>query len=165
MRHLRTTVLAATGAALLGGASPAGIGEVTVRDPHGEVTVQLRRERCWRHRGIASSEDPWAHQHPLSTAFRPQLTRRRGSTSCLWTGYRPSAHERPGDTVVSYRLLLERAGNDGAVAALWHEDHMEVPTVLFTAQGRLQGPILELALEGGEMADDAVLEGVLIEGR
>lgn len=164
MTRSRPALLGLVLAGALGAARPSGVGEIVFSDPGGQVTVQLRQERCWRHRAIAAPDDPYAHQDPLSTAFRPRLRRQHGAQTCLWTGFRPSAHEAPGDTVVAYSLLLQAppVGQDGAVTALWHEDHMEVPTLLYTATGSLDGALLSMQLEGGELAEDARVEGVLV---
>ena len=140
---------------------PDGVGQVEVSDDTGAVTVELRVDACWKRRAIAKPSDPYAHLHKRTTAFMPKLTFSFSRQTCLWTGSLESTHETSQDTVVNYALLLQwdPDAEVQSVVALWHEDHQQVPTLLFTGAGRLHEGTLDLMLSGGELADDARLSG------
>ena len=81
----------------------------------------------------------------MTTALQPRTERASGVQTLWLTGHRLSQHETPGDTLVTYALLLE-VQDDEAVRVYWFEDHMEVPTSLWTASGTLRGAALQLDL-------------------
>ena len=141
--------------------APAGVAQLAVRrdgsDERDAVEVVLRLERCWPDRGVRM--DLAAQQDAVTTALTPALERRPGAETCLWVGHRLATHDAPGDTLVTYALLAETAGD--AVQGVWYEDHMEVPRTLQLARGRLVGRALSLALEANELADAGRIEGLL----
>lgn len=109
--------------------------------------VVLVGVEAWANRGV----DPRAaaQQDPISTTFTPATVVEKGSTSWLLKGYRLTTHDAPGDTVLTYSLLLEVDGA-GGVTGWWHEDHMEVPTSLWKVSGTLDQRALTLSLAGDE---------------
>lgn len=137
---------------------PEGLAEVTVADATGSVDVVLELTRCWPDKGLAAGGDPNAHQDPLHTGLVPKLIKAKGSETCLWTGHRLSAHEQPGDTVVTYALLAQTTGDQ--VLGLWYEDHLEVPRTYYRATGTLSGRDLTLALTG-DLDATATLTGLV----
>ncbi len=141
-------------------AAPDGIGEVTVADDSGSVTLQLRLERCWRDRGLQQDGAPSAHMHPLHTGLTPRFERQPGVETCMWTGYRPSAHEEAGDTIVSYVLLVQQQGD--ALSGLWYEDHQVVPRSYYRAAGTLDGSTVHLDLVDSDGGLPATLDGLLV---
>lgn len=84
-------------------------------------------------------------QDPVTTRLEPAVEPRPGTTARWFTGYRLSAHEEAGDTLVTYSLLVE-GGAAPEVRGWWHEDHQEVPTTLWTASGTWTGGAIELTL-------------------
>lgn len=140
-------------------APPPAIAEVTLSDPTGSVTVQLRRVDCWSDRALAEDGAPAAHQDPLHTGLVPKLEKRKGTTTCLWTGYRPGTHEAPGDTLLTYALLVAQTGT--ALSGLWYEDHREVPRTYYRAVGAQLGTALSLALTDPDGGPPATLSGVV----
>ncbi len=137
---------------------PEGLAEVTVTDETGEVHVVLELAKCWADKGLADGGDPNAQMHPLHTGLEPKVVKAKGSETCLWTGHRLSAHEQPGDTVVTYALLAQATGEQ--VQAVWYEDHMEVPRTYYRATGTLSGRDLVLDL-AGELGPPAKLVGLV----
>ena len=109
--------------------------------------VVLVGVETWTNRGV--DPRPASQQDPISTAFTPATVVEKGSTSWLLKGYRLTTHDAPGDTVITYSLLLELDAA-GAVTGWWHEDHMEVPTSLWKVTGTLDQRALTLALDGDE---------------
>ena len=138
---------------------PSAIAEVTVADDTGSVTVQLRRDDCWKDRALVDGGAPAAQQDPLHTGLVPKLEKRPGTTTCLWTGYRPGTHEAPGDTLLTYALLL--AQTDAAVSGLWYEDHQEIPRTYYRAVGTRLGSALSLTLTDPDGGPAATLTGVV----
>lgn len=136
---------------------PLAAAELTLADGDSARVVQLRLERCWAGRGLPAELSTL--QDPLHTGLRLSLVRASRAETCLWTGYRPSAHEAEGDTLVRYQLLLE--GRQDARAGVWVEDHEEVPRRWWSAVGRQEGARLELSLRGWEDQGDASLRGVV----
>ncbi|MCK6503203.1 hypothetical protein L6R53_07370 [Myxococcota bacterium] len=136
---------------------PAAVAELLLADADGQVLVQLRQERCWRDRALPAPLETL--QDPLHTGLRLELARAPGARTCLWTGYRPSAHEAEGDTLVRYQLLLEQ--REEVVEGVWVEDHEEVPRRWWTATGQHQGARLELSLRSWEDQGAATLRGVV----
>lgn len=113
----------------------------------GKEPVVLVSTQSWADRAA----DPRAkkQQNAISTAFTPSVVPEKGATTWLLVGHRLQEHDEPGDTLVTYSLLLE-IDRAGAIAGWWHEDHMEVPTSLWRVTGTLTGHTLALALEGDE---------------
>ena len=111
----------------------------------GGEPVVLVSTRSWEDRAV----DPVAtkQQDAITTAFTPALVPEKGTTTWLLVGHRLHEHDEPGDTLVTYSILLE-IDRAGAVAGWWHEDHMEVPTSLWRVTGTLTGRSLALALAG-----------------
>ena len=146
---------------------PSGVGELLFRDPDGSVTVQLRLERCWSDQGLPDDASPLAQQDPISTGMQPRLERKAGAETCLWLGYRPGSHEVPGDTLLSYALLVEgQARVEGQdLKGLWYEDHHEIPRSWYRATGHQQGAQVSLTLRAAEAdaaePDTASLTGLL----
>ena len=121
--------------------------QAEIQHPAGALPVVLVESKAWADRGV----DPRAkaQQDPITTAFTPTVVPEKGANTWLLTGYRLHAHDEPGDTLVTYTLLLE-IDADGAIEGWWHEDHMEVPTSLWKVTGTLQGHTLALTLAGDE---------------
>lgn len=136
---------------------PAAAAELTLADGDGTLVVQLRLERCWAGRGLPAELSTL--QHPLHTGLRLELVRAGGAETCLWTGYRPSAHEAEGDTLVRYALLLQ--GEGPARRGVWVEDHEEVPRRWWSATGQQVGARLALTLRAWEDDAPATLAGVV----
>lgn len=141
--------------------APVAFAELSVRTSDSSVAVVLSGDGVRSGRVIGA--DPAAHVDPESTAWAPRAIRGEGQVAEL-VGYRLSQHEDPGDTVVTYALLLEAsAPGVGPVRAVWFENHMEVPTRLYAGEGRL-GPA-----KGGAQAlqltvTDADGESLAIDG-
>lgn len=86
--------------------------------------------------GRALGPDVNVHVDAVTTMLAPQLAKGIGSVAEL-TGYRLSRLNDPGDTVVTYVLLLETTPGASAVKAVWWENHREVPTRLYAGEGTL----------------------------
>lgn len=86
--------------------------------------------------GRALGPDANAHVDEISTLLTPKLEKGTGAVVEL-TGYRLSRVNDPGDTVVTYVLLLETTPGTLGVKALWWENHQEVPTRLYVGDGTL----------------------------
>lgn len=110
-------------------------------------TVVLAETQAWPGKGV----DPRAAaQHDeVTTELTPKVVPEKGSTTWLLTGHRLTEHDEPGDTLVTYKLLLEIDAK-GGVSGWWYEDHMEVPRSLWKVDGTLDGRALTLALTGAE---------------
>ncbi|MDP2305550.1 MAG: hypothetical protein Q8P18_05950 [Pseudomonadota bacterium] len=118
---------------------------IVVQADLGGEPVVLVSTQSWEDR----ASDPRAkkQQDAVTTAFTPTLVPAKGTTSWLLVGHRLHEHDEPGDTLVTYTLLLE-IDRTGAIAGWWHEDHMEVPTSLWRVSGTLAGHTLALSLAG-----------------
>lgn len=136
-------------------ASPVSFAEIHVAASDGEVSVVLAGGPALA--GKALGPDPSVHFDPISTMLEPHLAKGPGRVAQL-TGYRLSSVHDPGDTVVTYALLLEVPPTGvGAVQAIWWENHQEIPTRLFTGTGRLAeahggGQMLVLTVTGDDGA-------------
>ena len=119
---------------------------VVQADLAGEPVVLVSKQ-VWEDRG--ADPRPKKQQDAITTAFTPSVVPEKGATTWLLVGHRLHEHDEPGDTLVTYSLLLE-IDRTGAVAGWWHEDHMEVPTSLWKVTGTLEGHKLTLSLEGDE---------------
>ncbi len=86
--------------------------------------------------GRVLGPDANVHVDEITTMLAPQLPKGTGAVAEL-TGYRLSQVNDPGDTVVTYVLLLETTPGARAVKALWWENHREVPTRLYVGEGTL----------------------------
>ena len=86
--------------------------------------------------GRALGPDVNAHVDEITTMLTPSLVKGVGAVVEL-TGYRLSKVNDPGDTVVTYVLLLETTPGSTAVKAVWWENHREVPTRLYSGDGTL----------------------------
>lgn len=143
--------------------APRSLADIHVTADDGEVSVVLAGGPFREHRTLGA--DPSVHLDPLSTMLEPHLAKGAGRVVEL-TGYRLSSHHDPGDTIVTYVLLLEvPPSGTGAVQAIWWEDHREVPTRLYSGAGTLGEPhgggqMLDLVVTG----DDGValhLDGIV----
>lgn len=135
--------------------APRSFADIHVTADDGEVSVVLAGGPFRDHRSLGA--DPSVHLEPLSTMLEPQLAKGSGRVLQL-TGYRLSSVHDPGDTLVTYVLLLEvPPSGTGAVQAIWWEDHQEVPTRLYSGAGTLGEPhgggqLLTLAVSGDDVA-------------
>lgn len=144
--------------------APVALAELTAVSADGEQTFTLTGAP---HKKTAIGQGP--HLDPLSTALTPDLD--RGEGELLWlTGYRLSSVNEPGDVRVTASLLVQlppTGTGTGVVQALWHEDHMTVPTQLWTGSGTLTpgGPgaaqTLHLELTEAEYGDALTIDGLL----
>ncbi|MCO4748294.1 MAG: hypothetical protein KC912_26100 [Proteobacteria bacterium] len=113
---------------------PDVIAEVTTTEADRSEEVVLTLHKQWKRRSLG--DDPSRHLDPISTALEPKPT--SGDDTVYWlVGYGLEAHEQPGDTRVTYSLLVQVAESGETVQTLWWEDHMEVPTSLFNGSGTL----------------------------
>ncbi len=110
-------------------------------------TVVLAESQAWPDKGVDGRAAQ--QQDPVTTELTPKVVAEKGSTTWLLTGYRLTEHDAPGDTLVTYKLLLEIDAK-GDVSGWWYEDHMEVPRSLWKVGGALAGRSLTLTLSGEE---------------
>lgn len=115
-------------------------------DVSGYVVV-LAETEVWKGKGVDGRAE--VQQDPVTTELTPRLLPEKGSTTRLLTGYRLTEHDAPGDTLVTYKLLLETDAT-GKLSGFWYEDHMEVPRSLWRVVGTLSGRTLTLSLSGEE---------------
>jgi len=132
--------LALLGSALAG--PPAVVADVVLEHEGNAQHVVLTLTREWQNRALGA---PSEQRHAVTTALQPRTQKAAGVQTLWLTGHGLSQHETPGDTLVTYVLLLEVQEGD-VVRGYWFEDHMEVPTSLWTAAGTLRGVKLELDL-------------------
>jgi hypothetical protein len=99
------------------------------------VEVVLSQVKTWTNSSLPDGAGP--HQDKITTTLEPTIE--TGSATVHWlVGYRLHTREKPGDTRVTYSLLLETAAaGGGPVKALWYEDHYEVPRSFYTGKGTL----------------------------
>jgi hypothetical protein len=141
---------------------PVAYADLHVTAPDGAVDVVLTGGPPAVGRTLGA--DPNVHVDEITTVLTPHLAKGAGAVAEL-TGYRLSRVNDPGDTIVTYVLLLETAPGSRDVKALWWENHQEVPTRLYTGDGKLgdkKGGAHSLALtvtdaEGTQL----VVEGVV----
>lgn len=138
------TMLAATIAQAADLRPPDGLADLQITTGDHPVSVTLTLSRAWHGKGLSERS---AQLDPITTILTPRVERREGSDTWWFTGYHLSEHEEPGDTLITYVLLLERRG-DGSIQGFWYEDHEEVPRQLWSAEGTLQGRALALSLSG-----------------
>lgn len=113
-------------------ADPPALVQVQASDETGAVDLVLAGSLL-KHKALAA--DLSDQRDPLSTALTPKLPKGPGAVLDA-TGYRLTTLFEPGDTRVTYRILLE-LGETDQVSAWWYEDHREVPTRLFVGTGTL----------------------------
>jgi len=129
------------------------------------VEVVLSQVKTWKNGSLPDGVAP--HQDKVSTTLEPNIE--KGSATVHWlVGYRLHTREKPGDTTVTYALILETpSGGNGAVKALWYEDHYEVPRSFYTGSGTLTAGAggaankLDLALTESEYGDALKIQGML----
>lgn len=128
------TLAAWVGALALAGVpeQPPIVAELSSSAEHGSVAVVLTGDSPRAHRVLAI--DVWSHLDPTTTMLEPRLERGDGEVWSLF-GYRLSQHEDPGDTLITYGLLLDVRPAGSRV--LWWENRMEVPTSLFVGPAEL----------------------------
>lgn len=166
MNLLLSTWLALALAHAKGPPMPDVLAAVTVASSDGEDQVSLTLHKAFKNRVLG---EPARHLDPVSTQLEPRPVAGAGTVYWL-VGHGLEDHDSPGDTVVTYSLLLEVQEASGSVRALWWENHMEVPTSLFSGEGELlvhgDGAHLELKMTHTEHGDALALSGALhgIEG-
>lgn len=145
-------------------APPSLLADLTVQSEGQPVDLQLRSVKSWE--GRVLDQDVSAHRDPVSTQLQPALT--KGEATVHWlVGYRLSAHDQPGDTLVTCALLLQVSEPSQPVRALWYEDHQEVPTTLFVGGGKLssgqQGGAasVDLRVKEVEFGDELAISGLV----
>ena len=129
------------------------------------VEVVLSEIKTWKKGAIA--EDAAAHQDKVTTTLTPAIE--KGDSTVYWlVGYRLHTREKPGDTKVTYSMLLETpASGSGPVKALWYEDHYEVPRSFYLGSGNLTlgtdgaANKLDLQLNDSEYGDLLKVQGML----
>lgn len=142
--------------------TPDAIAQVTVADDTDQADWVLTLHRRYKNRVIG--EGP--HLTQPSTAFKPDLDRGDGEVWWL-VGHRLHTLNNPGDVTVTASLLVAvPAGGDGAVRALWHEDHQTVPTELWVGGGTWAATgagagALELSLKETEVESTLSVAGLL----
>jgi hypothetical protein len=142
---------------------PQALAEITVTSSDDSAEWVLTLHHRFKRRGIG----PGPHLEQPSTALRPDLERGRGEV--LWlVGHHLRAINDPGDVTWSVSLLVELPDDDaGPVKALWHHDHMTVPTDLYLGAGTLgQAPagaagLLSVDVQHVEHGDALHIEGLL----
>lgn len=163
MNHLLWMSLLLAPSSFAGGLRPAEVvAEVSVEEGERTEEVVLTLHKQWRRRALG--DDPSRHVNAVTTMLEPKPV--GGDDTLYWlVGYGLEAHEQPGDTRVTYSLLVQvpAAGDD--VRALWWEDHMQVPTSLFSGSGALTAGevVRELKLSLGDVAygDELVVTGAI----
>lgn len=145
-------------------APPALLADLTVQAEGQPVSMQLRSVETWQ--GRVLDEDVSAHRDPTSTQLRPSLT--KGEATVHWlVGYRLSAHDHPGDTLVTCALLLQVSEPSQPLRALWYEDHQEVPTTLFIGGGKLSPGVqggaakVDLRVKEVDYGDELAISGLI----
>ncbi|TNE84734.1 MAG: hypothetical protein EP330_28360 [Deltaproteobacteria bacterium] len=98
-----------------------------------EVTLTLHK--AYKHKALGAPGD---QLDPVSTLLEPKPVSGDGTVYWL-VGHGLSTHEEPGDTQITYSLLLEVHDGSEAVQALWWENRMEVPTSLYAGKGTVVG--------------------------
>ena len=129
------------------------------------VEVVLSEVKTWKKSGLADGAT--AHQDKVTTTLTPAIE--KGDSTVYWlVGYRLHTREKPGDTKVTYSMLLETpASGGGAVRALWYEDHYEVPRSYYLGTGSLTLGVdgaankLDLKLNESEYGDLLKIQGML----
>ncbi len=120
-----------------GADAPTAIGAA----PPWRVTLSLVQR--WEGRGV--DPDPARNVDPVTTLLAPRLVKEATSDAWLLTGHALTTHDAPNDTRVTWSLLCE-VHADGTLEGLWHEDHMEIPRLVWRAAGRIDGRAVELLL-------------------
>lgn len=129
------------------------------------VSVTLHEVKRWKDKALVQDSTLW--RDPLSTAFTPAV--QSGDATLVWlVGYGLSAHENPGDTLVTRSLVIQLPRTPQELAtAIWFEDHQEVPTNLFIGGGRVtsgQGKAastLDLKVKDVDYGDVLSITGLL----
>lgn len=129
------------------------------------VEIVLSEFKTWKNGSLPDGVA--LHQDKISTSLKPTIE--KGSSTVHWlVGYRLHTREKPGDTRVTYSLLLETpSAGSGQVKALWYEDHYEVPRSYYTGSGTLtpgtEGAATKLVLDltEAEYGDLLKVQGML----
>lgn len=125
------------------------------------VTLQLAS----RHPGHVFVQDLGQWTDRITTLLTPALSPGDGEVVRL-VGYLLTRHESPGDTVVTWTLVVQTGGAE--LRAILHEDRQELPTTLYVGGGRLvplgSSSRVELRLrdpvDGGEVSVDGLVRGL-----
>jgi len=144
---------------------PDAVAELTAALHTRPVEVVLTDAVQWPESSLVPEVE--AHRDPVTTLLRPGLEDGPGEVLRL-IGHRLSKHDEPGDTLVTYSLVLQLpAAGKGKVIALWHEDHQEMPTSLFLGGGTLEpgrglgASRLDLRLQDVDGDDQLTVSGLL----
>ena len=129
------------------------------------VEVVLSEVKTWK-KGVLA-DGAAAHQDTTTTTLIPAIE--KGNSTVHWfVGYRLHTREKPGDTTVTYAMLLETPTTGGGpVKALWYEDHYEVPRSYYMGTGRLTLGVdgaankLDLQLSEAEYGDPLKVQGMV----
>ncbi|TVQ93217.1 MAG: hypothetical protein EA397_05430 [Deltaproteobacteria bacterium] len=138
---------------------------VTYNDSTPEQHLSLSGVGLWKGRTLGN--DASAHRHAQHTGLTPKLA--EGPNLVVWlVGHQLAERLDPGDTVVTYALLLEIPPDGGVVKALWYRDSGEVPRSYAWGEGELSLPArptvgakLSLSLKDTDYGDPITLSGVI----
>lgn len=106
--------------------------------------VNLRLAGCHSDTGIEVYQDPAQAVDPRTTVLRPILITKPGSVLYSLEGRSPTSHDRMMDSQVSYRMILEVAGE--RASGFFSVNSSSIPEYHYRAQGQLGSGWITLAL-------------------
>lgn len=139
--------------------------QLTFADSTPSEKLVMRGVGVWTGRSLG--DDPGKHSDPTHTGLTPELTEGKGTVAWL-VGHRLSERLDPGDTIVTYALIIEVPPTGTEIKALLYRDSGEIPRSYAWGTGEIVRAIkkhtadrVEITVKDTEYGDAITITGLL----